>query len=131
MGKRKEITAEAAARKELIRELLKNSDVRSLEDVMGLFKEAVAEFVNTGLQEEMTEHLGYGRYDYSGKKTDNSRNGSTSKKLRTSMGDSDISDHIRDIYGMGVSESTISRVTDAVLPRMREWQQRPLESMYL
>lgn len=65
MGKKKEITAEAAARKEMIRGLLANS----MEDVMELFKETMAEFINAGLQGEMTEHLGYGRYDYSRKQT--------------------------------------------------------------
>ena len=46
------------------------------------------------------------------------------------MSDSDISDNIRDMYGTEVSESTISRITDVVLPHMREWQQRPLENVY-
>ena len=42
----------------------------------------------------------------------------------------DIGDHIRDIYGMEVSESTVSRITDKVLPEAKEWQQRPLESVH-
>ena len=90
MGKKKGITAEAAARKEMIRGLLANSGANSMKDVMELFKETMAEFINAGLQGEMTEHLGYGRYDYSGKQTENSRNGSTSKKLRTSIGEIEI-----------------------------------------
>ena len=36
--------------------------------------------------------------------------------------------HIREIYGLSVSDTTISRVTDKILPVVREWQQRPLES---
>ena len=46
------------------------------------------------------------------------------------MTTADIGDHIRDIYGIDVSESTVSRITDKVLPEAKEWQQRPLESVY-
>ena len=46
------------------------------------------------------------------------------------MSTTDIGDHIRDIYGIEVSESTVSRITDKVLPEAREWQQRPLENVY-
>lgn len=46
------------------------------------------------------------------------------------MSTADIEAHIRDIYGISVSDSTISRVTDKILPIVREWQQRPLESVY-
>lgn len=113
------------------------------------------------------------RYDYKNKNTDNSRNGHSSKTLRTSFGDvevsvprdrqgefepqllkknqtsisqdieekilsmyakgmttSDIETHIRDIYGVEVSDTTVSRITDKILPIAKEWQQRPLESIY-
>ena len=46
------------------------------------------------------------------------------------MSTTDIGDDVRDIYGIEVSESTVSRITDKVLPEAREWQQRPLESIY-
>ena len=42
----------------------------------------------------------------------------------------DIEEHIRDIYGLEISDTTISRITDKVLPVAKEWQQRPLESVY-
>ncbi len=42
----------------------------------------------------------------------------------------DIDTHIRDIYGLEVSDTTVSRITDKILPAAREWQQRPLESVY-
>ena len=41
-----------------------------------------------------------------------------------------IEAHIQDIYGVSVSDSTVSRITDKILPVAREWQQRPLESIY-
>jgi putative transposase len=46
------------------------------------------------------------------------------------MTTSDIEGHIRDIYGLEVSDSTISRVTDKILPVVKEWQMRPLDSIY-
>ena len=46
------------------------------------------------------------------------------------MSTDDISDHVRDIYGISVSDTTVSRITDKILPLAREWQQRPLESVY-
>ena len=46
------------------------------------------------------------------------------------MSTSDIEDHIRDIYGLEISDTTVSRITDKVLPTAKEWQQRPLESVY-
>ena len=164
---------EEAARREKIRELLALSVVEGMEDIQQLFRETIAEFMETGLDAEMDEQLGYNRYDIKGKETDDSRNGHSKKTLRTSFGDrtiqiprdrkgefdpvilrknqtsisqdveakiismyakgmstTDIGDHIRDIYGIEVSESTVSRITDKVLPEAREWQQRPLESIY-
>ena len=46
------------------------------------------------------------------------------------MSTDDISDHIGDIYGISVSDTTVSRITDKILPLAREWQQRPLEPVY-
>ena len=42
----------------------------------------------------------------------------------------DIEAHIQDIYGLSVSDTTVSRITDKILPVAKEWQQRPLESIY-
>ena len=46
------------------------------------------------------------------------------------MTTNDISAHIEDIYGLEVSDSLVSRITDKILPVVKEWQQRPLESIY-
>lgn len=144
-----------------------------MDDIQRLFKETIAEFMENGLDAELDDELGYSRYDYKNKNTDNSRNGHSSKTLRTSFGDvevsvprdrqgefepqllkknqtsisqdieekilsmyakgmttSDIETHIRDIYGVEVSDTTVSRITDKILPIAKEWQQRPLESIY-
>jgi len=42
----------------------------------------------------------------------------------------DIQAHLLDLYGLKVSPDLISRVTDAVLDEVREWQNRALERMY-
>ena len=46
------------------------------------------------------------------------------------MSTSNIEDHIRDIYGLDISDTIVSRITDKVLHVAKEWQQRPLESIY-
>ena len=170
---RRNRSAEEQARRAKIRELLQESNISSMEDIQNLFKETIAEFMENGLDTELDEELGYSRYDYKSKNTDNSRNGHSSKTLRTSFGDvevsvprdrkgefepqvlkknqtsisqdieekilsmyakgmttGDIETHIRDIYGIEVSDTTVSRITDKILPIAKEWQQRPLESVY-
>lgn len=46
------------------------------------------------------------------------------------MTTSDIESHFQELYGIDVSDSTISRITDKVLPIVKEWQERPLEDVY-
>lgn len=125
------------------------------------------------LEQEMDEELGYSKYDYRNKDTDNSRNGHSQKTMHTSYGDmeidiprdrkgefepqvikkyqntvtqdmeekiismyakgmttNDIESHMRELYDIGISDSTISRITDKILPIVKEWQERPLEEVY-
>jgi putative transposase len=42
----------------------------------------------------------------------------------------EIQGHLRELYGVEVSPDLISRVTDAVLEEVREWQNRALEPVY-
>lgn len=166
-------TPEENARRAKIRELLDMSNITSMDDIQNLFKETIAEFMEDGLETELDDELGYSRYDYRSKNTENSRNGHSRKTLRTSFGDvevavprdrkgefepqllkknqtsisqdieekilsmyakgmttSDIEAHIQDIYGVDVSDTTVSRITDKILPVAKEWQQRPLEAVY-
>lgn len=88
---RKNRTPEENARREKIRELLQMTNIGSMDDIQNLFKETIAEFMENGLEAELDEELGYSRYDYKNKETDNSRNGYSSKTLRTSFGDVDVS----------------------------------------
>ena len=170
---RKNRTPEEIERRAKIRELLQVSNVNSMADIQNLFKETIAEFMENSLDAELDDELGYSKYDYRSKDTDNSRNGHSGKTLRTSFGEVDISvprdrkgefepqvlkknqtsisqdieekilsmyakgmttgdieAHIRDIYGVEVSDTTVSRITDKILPIAKEWQQRPLQAVY-
>ena len=42
----------------------------------------------------------------------------------------EIQGHLAELYGTEVSPDLISRVTDAVLDEVREWQNRPLDGVY-
>jgi transposase-like protein len=42
----------------------------------------------------------------------------------------DISNHIKEMYDTEVSAATLSSITDRIIPRIKEWQSRPLESLY-
>jgi len=42
----------------------------------------------------------------------------------------EIQAHVRELYGVDVSPELVSKVTDAVHDEVREWQSRPLESVY-
>jgi putative transposase len=42
----------------------------------------------------------------------------------------EIQDHLQQLYGIDVSPTLISNVTDKVLPQIQEWQSRPLSSVY-
>lgn len=172
MAKRK-ISPERREQRKQLAEFLQGAGITDVAGVQELFKEMVSSVLENGLEGELDEELGYSKYDYRKKETDNSRNGHTEKTLKSSMGEigltiprdrngefepqlvkkyqtslsqdieekiismyakgmttGDIEKHIRDIYGLSVSDSTISRVTDKILPIVREWQGRPLEEIY-
>ena len=88
---RKIRTPEDQARRDKIRTLLLESNVTSMEDIHNLFKETIAEFMENSLEAEPEESLGYGKYNYKNKDTDNSRTGHSHKKLRTIFGGVEIS----------------------------------------
>ena len=172
MGKSR-ITPEQRALRTKLGEMMAGAGIRSMEDIQNLFKDMIGSFVENGLEGELEDELGYGKYDCQNKETDNSRNGHSEKTLKTSFGEvdikvprdrkgefepelvkkqqtslsgdieekilsmyskgmsvSDIEGHIRDIYGLEISDSAISRITDKILPVVREWQSRPLAGVY-
>ena len=170
---RRKRTPEEIARKAKVRELMQELDINDMSDINALFKEFVGDILENGLEAELDDELGYSKYDYRNKDTDNSRNGHSTKTMKTSFGEVDIAvprdrkgefepqlvrkqqtslsgdieekilsmyakgmttrdidAHIGEIYGIEVSDSTVSRITDKILPVVKEWQQRPLEEIY-
>lgn len=158
--------------KSLMRQLIEERGIKDIAGVQALVKELTARFIQEAMDAELEEELGYSKYDYKNKQTDNSRNGSYKKTVSSSQGDieltvprdrngdyepqivkkhqmdiSDIEDKIiflysqgtstRDIektmqemYGIEVDATRVSKITDKLLPMIREWQNRPLESVY-
>jgi putative transposase len=47
------------------------------------------------------------------------------------MSYSDIQGHLQELYGFSLSTGELSSITDQVLPLLREWQNRPLYSVYV
>ena len=171
---RKNRTPEEKARREKIRELLQMANIGSMDrHSKPVQRDHSRNSWRTAWRRNWMTSWATARYDYKNKDTDNSRNGHSSKTLRTSFGDvevsvprdrkgefepqvlkknqtsisqdieekilsmyakgmttGDIETHIQDIYGISVSDSTVSRITDKILPIAKEWQQRPLEAIY-
>jgi putative transposase len=46
------------------------------------------------------------------------------------MSYSDIQSHLKDMYGVAISDGTLTAITDRIIPQIKEWQNRPLESIY-
>ena len=95
-----------------IRELLQLANIGSMDDIRSLFEETIAEFM------------------------ENSRNGHSSKTLRTSFGNVEVSVP-RDRKGkfepqlLRKNQASISQdIEEKILPAAKEWQQRLLESVY-
>lgn len=150
------------------REAAKNIKTeRDLSDFSRMLKKITVE---TALNAELDDHLGYDKHQLSD--NTNSRNGYSSKTLITEDGQFDVEvprdrdgsfeprlvkkhqtrltamdDKIHCLYAKGmttreivasfkemydadVSPTLISRVTNAVIDQVTEWQSRPLESVY-
>jgi transposase-like protein len=46
------------------------------------------------------------------------------------MGLRDISSHIKEMYDTDISHTVLSQITDKIIPEIKAWQSRPLESIY-
>ena len=170
MAKRTSPLGEAGSKKR--REMIKEYDIRTMDDVHNFVKMLTAETIQTALDAELENELGYSKYDYKNKNTNNSRNGYSSKTVQGSMGEVDISvprdrngefepqlvkkhqtdvssieDKIiflysqgvstrdiqktmNDMYGIDVDDGRVSKITDKLLPVIREWHERPLQAVY-
>ena len=75
-----------------MRDYLKNNDISIKDgtDVNSIMRDMMSVILEGALDEELDEELGYSKYDYRNKETDNSRNGHSSKTMHTSYGDMDV-----------------------------------------
>jgi transposase-like protein len=162
----------ARREKSLLRQLIEERQVKDLGGVQGLVKELTAGIIQEILDAELTEELGYSKYDYEKKATENSRNGTYKKSVTSTQGTIDlniprdrkgeyepqivpkhqmdisaIEDKVlylysqgvssreiertmQELYGIEVDATRVSRITDKLLPSIRNWQERALESVY-
>ena len=42
----------------------------------------------------------------------------------------EINEQIQDLYGIEVSATMVSNITDQIIPEIKEWQERPLDEVY-
>ena len=145
-----------------LKELIAEYGIKDMNDVHDFVKMLTAETIQTALDAELDNDLGYSKYDYKNKQTSNSRNGHSVKTVQGSMGEmeievprdrdgefnpqlvkkhqpdiSSIEDKIiflysqgvstRDIqktmsemYGINVDDSRASKITDKILPLIKE-----------
>lgn len=86
MGKRKERLSEG--KKNIIADLIREYDIQSAEDIQDALKDLLGGTLESMLQAEMDQHLGYDEYERSD--NTNSRNGLKSKKVRSKYGEMNI-----------------------------------------
>lgn len=162
----------AKKEKSKLRELIEEYGIKDLNDVHEFVKALTAETIQEVLEGELENELGYSKYDYKNKQTNNSRNGYSKKTVQSSQGEvelkiprdrngdfepelikkhqmdissiedkilfmysqgtstRDIEKTMQEMYGIEVDDTKVSKITDKVLPLMREWQERPLQSVY-
>jgi putative transposase len=162
----------AKKEKSKLRELIEEYGIKDLNDVHEFVKALTAETIQEVLEGELENELGYSKYDYKNKQTNNSRNGYSKKTVQGSQGKMelkiprdrnsefepelikkyqmdissiedkilfmysqgtstrDIEKAMQEMYGIDVDDTKVSRITDKIIPLMREWQERPLQSVY-
>ena len=107
-------------RKEFINSLLEHYQPKDAQDVQDMLKDLLGDTLQGMLEAELDQSLGYSKYDYRNKETDNSRNGYSKKTVVSSMGDIDL-DIPRDRNGefqpqiVKKNQTDISNIEDQVL----------------
>lgn len=165
------IMSKSRKMQDLMKTLMEDNEIKDVGNLQLMLKEMMKNGVETLLQGELDDHLGYSKSERSDDKS-NYRNGFSSKNVKTDYGEvnlsiprdrngdfepelvpknssdlsaisdkvismyakgmstRDISSHIQDLYGLPLSASSISQMTDKVLPLINEWQNRALEEHY-
>ena len=158
--------------KQHLRQFIKENKMSSVQDIQNMLKDLFAETLQEMLEAELDDTLGYAKHDVQNKRTTNSRNGKTRKRITSEFGEMEIAvprdregefepivvkkhqssvtgiedqiialyakgvstreiqDHLENLYGIEVSPTLISNVTNKILPLIQEWQNRPLQTVY-
>ena len=82
-----------------------NVKVKDGTDVNSIMRDMMSIILEGALDQELDEELGYSKYDYRNKETDNSRNGHSQKTLHTSYGDM-VNITVRQSRQSGVARAT-------------------------
>ncbi len=148
--------------KSKVRELMKEGKLKDISDIQSLLKEQFKDLIEEMLEAELDPELGYSKYDFKNKDTENARNGKRSKKVRSDYGEieievprdrggefeptivrknqrdvssiddqvismyakgmtvRDIQNHLENLYGIDVSPTMISQITDKIMPIIKE-----------
>ena len=107
-------------RKAFINSLIEHYQPEDAQDVQEMLKDLLGDTLQGMLEAEMDEKLGYTKYDYRNKDTDDSRNGYSKKTVVSSLGEIDL-DIPRDRKGefepqaVKKNQTDISNIEDQVL----------------
>lgn len=107
-------------RKAFVNSLLEHYQPKDAQDVQEMLKDLLGDTLQGMLEAELDESLGYSKYDYKNKETENSRNGYSKKTVVSSMGEIDL-DIPRDRNGefepqaVRKNQTDISNIEDQVL----------------
>jgi len=158
---------------EQIRAWLKDNNLKEAGEVEKAFMGEIKGVLQECLEEEMTQALGYSRYDWMNKDNDNARNGHSKKTVSGRFGKAeievprdvkgefepvivkkhersigskmeaalislfahgmsnrDIEGQMRTMYEVDVSSEMVTRITDKIIPKAKEWQNRTLDPLY-
>ena len=158
--------------KEVVREIIKENNFQTPQEIMKFLKDSFKDILQEMLEAEMDVHLGYSKGEKPPANSDNTRNGYSSKTVRSELGPvelniprdrkgeynpkivpkysrdvsgieekvislyakgmstRDIHEQIKELYGVEVSAELVSKITERIVPEIKEWQNRPLEKVY-
>lgn len=76
--------------REQARKFLRENKLRDAKSIEDAFSAQIGKVLQEVLEEEMENELGYSRYDWKNKETENARNGHTKKTVKTKFGNVDL-----------------------------------------
>jgi transposase-like protein len=76
--------------KEELKKVLKEKNIKSLDEFNNFMRAISKDVLESLLDGEITDFLGYEKYDQEAKETDNSRNGHTTKGVQSKFGEIEL-----------------------------------------